>query len=107
MRTLAQVRIHLSLKTEVVVRNGKRFLKIISIKTTIDFETFHVDFRFREKLPLEKAVVNTIINTFWRWYKDNLNPYLEKYASEIDGQITDGIFAKLAIEEFFRCLSNH
>lgn len=82
-------------------------MKIVCIKSTIDFGGFHVDFRFNSALPLEKGVVNGIINGLWRWYKRNLDPYLERYTSYIDGEIMDGIVARLAIEDFFRCSSKY
>lgn len=100
---LACVRIPVRMKSEVIERNGERYVQINDIRASFNvFGEFSVDINFDTPIPeVIRGAVNEQANSKWRQLKSQIAADIEEYICDIVHHTIVPIFSKIPIRDFF------
>lgn len=105
----ACVRIPVRMKSEVIERNGERYVQINDIKASFNiFGDFSVDINFDTPMPEAiRSMVNEQANCKWKQLKPQIAADIEEYICDIAYHTIVSIFSKIPIRDFFTWSSEY
>lgn len=101
--TSANIKVRLNLKNEIIQRNGKQYLQINSINSSMrilgDYKT---DVQLYTRIPwIIKDAINAQVNSKWKQLKPLIETQFNEQISEIFHKTLTPVFANEAYNNIF------
>lgn len=93
---LADVEIDLTVECDIEHRDGKDYMKLKHVQSSLDIDNFKIDFQAEN---INANLVNSTFNSSWRAFLKALNPILEKQIANTFKDIFSKIGGKTAIQD--------